>query len=73
MNPEKLLGGLMRGMGMGTKAAVGMGALGVALAAFDHFTNKPQTSPTFSSSAPPRPAASANPTPPSYTYNEPRF
>ncbi len=71
MNPEKLLGGLMRmgmgrGMGMGTKAAVGMGALGVALAAFDHFTNQSQSSPTFSSSAPPRPTAPGNPTPPPY-------
>lgn len=46
-NPEKLLGGLLRGglgggRGLGAKGAVGLGILGVALEAADHFMNQPQ-------------------------------
>jgi uncharacterized membrane protein YebE (DUF533 family) len=47
-NPEKLLGGLLKGSlggsgGMGTKAAVGMGLLGVAMEAVEHFMDKSKT------------------------------
>lgn len=46
-NAEKLLGGLLNG-GMSSRSdlpvgAIGMGVLGVAFAAADHFLNKPQT------------------------------
>lgn len=47
INPERMLGGLLRGamgggMPSGTKVALGMGALGIAVAAYDHFTQQHQ-------------------------------
>jgi uncharacterized membrane protein YebE (DUF533 family) len=72
-NPEKLLGGLMasglgRGSRFGTKAAVGMGILGVAMAAAEHFMEKDRRSQGMSDpGAPPPPPgqpASAPPPPP---------
>ena len=52
LDPTKLLGNLLQsglgqgsplsgtGLNLGNKAALGMGVLGVAMAAFEHFTNK---------------------------------
>lgn len=63
-NPEKLLGGLlkqgMRGGRLGGKAAVGMGVLGVAMAAAEHYMNRPQT--TGTTGAPPPPPPPGGPT-----------
>jgi len=45
-NPEKLLGGLLKGamgkggVGLGAKGAVGLGILGVAMEAAEHFMNR---------------------------------
>ncbi|MBN2329669.1 MAG: tellurite resistance TerB family protein [Candidatus Omnitrophica bacterium] len=71
MDAEKLLGGMLRmGMGrrvgMGTKAALGLGALGVAMAAFDHFTDRSEASPTRrpATSSPGYGSAPASPPPP---------
>lgn len=50
-NPEKLLGSLMKGglsrggMGSNMKAQVGMGLLGLALGAVEHFANKSPSQP----------------------------
>ncbi len=47
-NAEKLLGGMLKqsmgfkGMGFGNKAQIGMGLIGVAFAAVEHFMNNPQ-------------------------------
>ncbi len=48
INPEKLLGGLLRNTmgdigGLGVKAGVGMGLLGVAFGAAEHFMGKSKT------------------------------
>lgn len=77
MDAERLLGGLLsmgirqsvgRGlntMGMGSKAALGLGALGVAMAAFEHFTSQNQTPPNIPSPAIPTPTGGASaPVPP---------
>ncbi|MBW8310411.1 MAG: tellurite resistance TerB family protein [Rhizobium sp.] len=39
------LGGMMGGMSTGTKAQLGLGLLGVAMAAFEHYQNKPGAAP----------------------------
>lgn len=78
-NPEKLIGGLIKGSlggghGMGTKAAIGLGLLGVAMEAIEHYSNQsraPQTgalppSPPGGQTPPPLPAgiSSGPPVPP---------
>ncbi|BBO90917.1 tellurite resistance TerB family protein [Desulfosarcina ovata] len=81
-NPEKLLGGLIRNTTRGSRGGLGslisggmaMGALGVAMEAFDHYMNKPQgtaappTAPGGSPPPPPPPASAsgrpASPPPP---------
>ncbi|MEN6526076.1 MAG: DUF533 domain-containing protein [Candidatus Polarisedimenticolia bacterium] len=68
-NPTRLLGSLVVGglrneIGPVTGAALGMGALGVAIAAFEHFTeqeNRPAA--TASAPPPPPPAAAAHAAP----------
>ncbi len=59
-NPEKLLGGLLSnslgGGGKKAKVGVGLGLLGVAMEAFEHFTNTP--------GSPKAPGAGAGPPPP---------
>ncbi|MCE5245777.1 tellurite resistance TerB family protein [bacterium] len=68
-NPTRLLGSLVAGglrneIGPVTGAALGMGALGVAIAAFEHFTeqeNRPAA--TASAPPPPPPAAAAHAAP----------
>jgi tellurite resistance protein len=64
-NPEKLLGGLLRGglggSGLGNKAALGMGVLGVAMAAAEHFMNKSESG---GATAPPSPGRPMAPPPP---------
>jgi len=66
-NPERLLGGLLRessgsSRGWGTKSAVGLGLLGVAMEAAEHFMNKSQNSPA--NGAPPPPPGSPATVPP---------
>ena len=81
---ERLLGGLIgsgisrkspktlkrmaRGMTRGSGSVLGMGALGVAIAAFDHFTQKGQSAPAMPQSPapppPPTPTTGAVPPPP---------
>lgn len=39
------LGGMMGGLSTGTKAQLGLGLLGVAMAAFEHYQNKPVAAP----------------------------
>jgi uncharacterized membrane protein YebE (DUF533 family) len=39
------LGGMMGGLSTGTKAQLGLGLLGVAMAAFEHYQNKPGAAP----------------------------
>lgn len=63
------LGGMMGGMSTGTKAQLGLGLLGVAMAAFEHYQNKPGATPQpmagpGASMPPPPPAAAAVPPPP---------
>jgi hypothetical protein len=63
-NPEKLLGGLLRGssrggIGTGTKAAIGMGLLGVAMEAAEHFMNQSKNPPGKTGPPPGGPTASA--------------
>ncbi len=55
------LSGLMGGMSTGTKAKIGVGLLGLAYAAYEHYKQpaNPASSPS-ASSPPPPPAASAN-------------
>lgn len=64
-----LLGGAMgggrsagRGMSTATKAKIGMGALGLAIAAYEHY--KTSSGATASGHAPPQPAAGMTPPPP---------
>jgi uncharacterized membrane protein YebE (DUF533 family) len=81
INPEKLLGGLVgmglgkkkgltrslgKGIGFGTKAAVGMGVLGVAMAAFEHYSQQQGQAQARASTMPGSvpPAASYTPVPP---------
>ncbi len=69
-NPEKLLGGLLSGSlgGRGTKAkvGVGMGLLGVAMEAFEHFTSKsdPPGAPGAGTAPPPPPWSAKRRLPP---------
>ena len=63
------LGGMMGGMSTGTKAQLGLGLLGVAMAAFEHYQNKPGAMPQpmagpGAAMPPPPPAAAAVPPPP---------
>jgi uncharacterized membrane protein YebE (DUF533 family) len=58
---KKSRGGMLGGMGTGGKAALGLGALGVAMAAWEHY----KTQPTGSSPAPNAAAGAALPTAPS--------
>ncbi len=71
-NPEKLLGGLIRsstrgrrgGLGGLASGGVALGALGVAMEAFEHFVNKPQnpgSPPPLGTGSPP---VSGGPPPP---------
>lgn len=71
-DPERLLGQLLtkgirrgarkRGIHLGSKAMLGMGAIGVAMAAYEHFTQQNSTTPQ---SAPPPP-------PPNTSMSEPQ-
>ncbi len=68
-NPEKLLGGLLKGaMGKGgvglggAKGAVGLGILGVAMEAAEHFMNRPDK--TYGVGSPPGPPSGMPPPPP---------
>ena len=68
-NPEKLLGGLLGqssglARGTGTKATVGLGLLGVAMEAAEHFMNKSQASAAPTIPPPPPSGAQAAPPPP---------
>lgn len=73
-NPEKLLGGLIRGSTRGRRGGLGslvsggvaMGALGVAMEAVEHFMNKPQSAgtPAQAPGGPPPMPGSAPPPPP---------
>lgn len=74
MNPEKLLGNLLlggmgknTGFGLGTKTALGLGILGVAAAAFDHYMEQRQPL----SPAPAVPGAGTPPPPPDVTSPSP--
>lgn len=63
------LGGMMGGLSTGTKAQLGLGLLGVAMAAFEHYQNKPGAAPQpmagpGAAMPPPPPAAAAVPPPP---------
>ncbi|MCP4688030.1 MAG: tellurite resistance TerB family protein [Desulfobacterales bacterium] len=69
-NPEKLLGGLMKNSMKGgagkAKVGLGMGLLGVAMEAFEHFTEKsgPPKAPPGSGPPPAPPDAGRSPAPP---------
>ena len=73
-NAEKLLGGMlgnvmgkssaMESLGLGSKAAIGMGVLGVAFAAAEHFMEKSKTSQQPPQSLPSRPPLSVPQAPP---------
>ncbi len=81
-NAQSLLGSLLKevtgGRGLGSKASLGMGAIGIAIAAYDHFTqeggaaqgssattgSKPPPPPTSRSGPPPVPGSSGKPPPP---------
>ena len=74
-NPEKLLGQLLssgmgggRKSGMGTKMGLGMGAIGIAMAAYEHF-NKQQNS--SNKTLPPTPSASNSVPPPALPNSGP--
>jgi tellurite resistance protein len=82
-NPEKILGGLLRSgsrggiFGITGKGAIGLGLLGVAVAAVEHFMDKseatqrggtsPVTPPAFPKGPPPAPGSTVPPPPPSRT------
>jgi len=68
-NPEKILGGLIKGglgggHGMGAKAAIGLGMLGIAMEAIEHFANQ-QRMPQPGAAPPPPPGGTAQAPPPS--------
>jgi uncharacterized membrane protein YebE (DUF533 family) len=66
MNAERLLGSLLKGSArrsMPGKAAVGMGLLGVAIAAFEHFSEQ-QRAPVSAGLPPPPTPPKATPPPP---------
>ena len=80
MNPEIILGHLLQsglrtsrrervGVGFGTKARLGMGALGLAIAAFEHFSQQSKTS--SSSATPPIPPRASRAVPPPIPSAEP--
>jgi len=63
LNPQRLLGQLLSGglsrrrYGSGGKAMLGLGALGVAFAAYEHFSNQKSTQATPADGPPPPPPA----------------
>ena len=69
-DPERLLGQLLtkgirhgarkRGISLGTKATLGLGAIGVAMAAYDHFTKADSSSPQAPPTPPPTPTTSGS-------------
>lgn len=63
------LSGLMGGMSTGTKAKIGVGLLGLAYAAYEHY--KQPTSPAASSPPPPPPPANLQSSPPPPPINTP--
>ncbi len=71
LNAQKLLGGLLGGklgggkkkMGMGAKATVGLGLLGVAMEAVNHYMNKSQGPPPVPGERKPAPTGSPSATP----------
>lgn len=69
-SPRMIRRATRSGFGMGTKAALGMGALGLAFAAFEHFSEKKSAAPPppppggSSGAMPPPPPASKGATPP---------
>ena len=59
-NPEKILGSLIKGglsggRGMGAKAAIGLGMLGIAMEAIEHFANQTQQAHSTNRITPPPP------------------
>jgi len=59
-NPEKILGSLIKGglsggRGMGAKAAIGLGMLGIAMEAIEHFANQTQQTHSTNRITPPPP------------------
>jgi len=60
------LSGLMGGMSTGTKATIGVGLLGLAYAAYEHYKQptSPATNPSASSPPPPPPSANLQGSPP---------
>jgi uncharacterized membrane protein YebE (DUF533 family) len=68
-NPEKILGGLLRegfggSRGTGLKTGIGLGILGVAMEAADHFMKKSANASASGGTPPPPPGASTAPAPP---------
>jgi uncharacterized membrane protein YebE (DUF533 family) len=59
-------GSLLGGLSTGTKAQLGIGLLGVAIAAYDHYSKKggPTLSPSPAGSMPPTPMGAGTPPPP---------
>ena len=67
MNAERLLGSLLKGSArrsMPGKAAVGMGLLGVAIAAFEHFSEQQRAPAPAGPPPPPTPPRATPPPPP---------
>ena len=69
MNPEMLLGGLLRGalgrgLGRDAKVALGMGAVGIAIAAFDHMMEQRQARGVVTPPPGPMPSGAGPGTPP---------
>jgi len=59
------LGGMLGGVSTGTKAKVGLGLLGLAIAAYDHYkTSATPTAPGHAPSPPPAPLGASPPPPP---------
>ncbi|MBW2016141.1 MAG: tellurite resistance TerB family protein [Deltaproteobacteria bacterium] len=70
LNPEKILGGLLRGAPRGSSilgkagvGSIGLGLLGIAMEAAEHYLNKPQ-GPRDAGMPPPPPGGAAPPVPP---------
>lgn len=58
------IGGALGGIGTGQKAALGLGALGVAMAAWEHYKGQSASTTTAAPAAQPLPAMSPPPPPP---------